>query len=355
MTQSNEMKPLALINSSQALAHRQARRDWLQHSARLAALGVWGALDTPSLWAQTDPALSYPSKPVRLLCPFAPAGGVDITSRALAQKLTEAWSQPVVVENKPGANGTIAVDMVAKSSPDGYTLTMISSSHSVNVTLQGHQPYDLIKDLAPITQATFQPYVLVVNPQLPFKTLAELIAAAQASPGMLNYGSSGLGGFSHLAGALLGSMAGIDLTHVPYKGGAPAMADVIGGQVHMLFSTIIQSHAHIASGRLRPLAVTTLSRSKALPQVPTMNESGVKGYEVAGWYGAMAPAATPPSVVDKLNKAMVKILKTPEMAERLVIDGSEPVGGSAADFGEHIKKEVAKWRRLIKELGIKSE
>jgi tripartite-type tricarboxylate transporter receptor subunit TctC len=333
----------------------KARRHWLSQSARYASLAGLASLEGSALWAQSDVSLSYPNKPVRLLCPFAPAGGVDITSRAMAQKLTEMWSQPVVVENKPGANGTIAVDTVAKSNPDGYTLTMISSSHSVNVTLQGHQPYDLTKDLAPITQATFQPYVLVINPQLPFKSVAELISAAQASPGRYTFGSSGLGGLSHLAGALLSSMAGIELTHIPYKGGAPAMADVIGGQVHMLFSTIIQSHAHIASGRLRPLAVTTLSRSRALPQLPTLNELGVKGYEVAGWYGVMAPAATPPAVLDKINKAMVKILKTPDMAERLAVDGSEPVGGSAVEFGEHIKKEVSKWRHLIKELGIKSE
>ena len=273
----------------------------------------------------------------------------------MAQKLSDVLGQTVFVENKPGANGTIAVDMAAKSQPDGYTLTMVSASHSVNVTLQGHQPYDLLKDLSPITQATEQPYVLVINPNAPFKTVPELIAWARANPGALTYGSSGIGGFSHLAGALLGSMTGIEMIHVPYKGGAPAMADVIGGQLHMLFSTIIQSHGHIVSQRLRALAVTTSRRSKALPNLPTMNEAGVKGFEVAGWYGVMAPAATPTPIIEKLNRAMVRVLKTPDMAERLGVDGSEPVGSSVQEFSEHIRSEVVKWRKLITDLGLKQE
>lgn len=305
--------------------------------------------------AELDLGALYPSKAIRLLCPFAPAGGVDITSRAMAQKLTEVFGQTVFVENKPGANGTIAVDIAAKSQPDGYTLTMVSASHSVNVTLQGHQPYDLLKDLSPITQATEQPYVLVVHPNAPFKTVPELIAWAKLNPGALSFGSSGIGGFSHLAGALLGSMTGIEMIHVPYKGGAPAMADVIGGQLHMLFSTIIQSHGHISSQRLRALAVTTSRRSRALPNLPTMHEAGVRGFEVAGWYGVMAPAQTPSPIIDKLNRVMVKVLKTPDMVDRLGVDGSEPVGSSVQEFGEHIRSEVLKWKKLITELGLKQE
>jgi tripartite-type tricarboxylate transporter receptor subunit TctC len=331
----------------------------MSHSDRrkvLQALAAFGATaGLPAARAQRDPAQEYPSKPVRLLCPFAAAGGVDITARAIAQKLTEAWKQSVVVENHPGANGTIAVDMCAKAAPDGYTLTMISSSHSVNVTLQGHTPYDLTRDLAPITQVTSQPYVLVVNPQLPVKSVAELIALAKAKPDSINYGSSGIGGFSHLSGALFASMAGVKMTHVPYKGGAPAMADVISGNIQMLFSTLLQSHGHIAAGKLRAIAVSTSRRAAAAPNIPTVQESGLPGFEVAGWYGVMAPAATPASIVGKLNQAIVAALRTPEMAERLGADGSEPVGTTQAQFGEHIRSEIVRWRKLIRELGLRTE
>ena len=320
----------------------------------LGALGLTGAaVVVPRVWAQSG--LAYPTRPVRLLCPFAAAGGVDITARAIGQKLTALWGQPVVVENKPGANGTIAVDLMVKSAPDGYTLSMISSSHSVNETLQRQHPYDLAQDVAPITQATIQPYVLVVNPALPVRSVEELVALARANPGKYTYGSSGLGGLSHLAGALFGSLAGIDLTHIPYKGGALAMSDVISGQIDMLFSTILQSHGHLVSGRLRGLAVTTVQRSPSMPDTPTMQESGVKDYEVAGWYGVVAPAATPVPILDKLNTNIVAVLRTPDMRERLAVDGSEPVGNTREQFGAFIRSEIAKWRNLIRELGIKSE
>jgi len=226
------------------------------------------------LFASHATAQPYPTKPIRLIVPFAPGGGTDITARAIALKLTEAWGQTVVPDNRTGANGTIGVDIAAKSAPDGYTLTMISSSHSVNVSLYKKLPYDLIRDLSPITQATTQPYALVVHPSVPAKSVKELIALAKAKPGTLNYGSSGTGGLSHLSGALFSSLAGITITHIPYKGGAPAMTDVIAGQIQMLFSTILQSHAHIKAGRLRPLAVTTVKRSAAAPELPTMREAG---------------------------------------------------------------------------------
>ena len=330
------------------------RRDFLQALGGLGGVALAGQCG-PAL-AQADAAANYPQRPIRLLCPFAPAGGVDIMARAIAQRLAQVWSQPVIVENRPGANGMIAVDMAAKSAPDGYTLTMVSSSHSVNVTLQGHQqPYNLERDLVPITQATTQPYVLVVNPALPVRSVEELVALARAKPGSLTFGSSGIGGFSHLAGALFGSLAGIQLTHVPYKGGAPAMADVIGGQISMLFSTILQSHAHTLAGKLRPLAVSTARRSASLPTIPTMQEAGVAGYEMAGWYGVLAPRATPAAIVDKLNREMVRILRLPELRERLAVDGSEPVGSSSQQFGEHMHTEIVKWRNLIRELGIRSE
>jgi tripartite-type tricarboxylate transporter receptor subunit TctC len=321
--------------------------------AQFAGLGLAG--HTGQLFAQTTAISRYPEKQIKLLCPFAPAGGVDLTARLLAQKMSQSWGQPVVVENRPGANGMIAVDMVAKAPPDGYTLTMISSSHSVNVTLQGNQAYNLERDLIPITQATTQPYVLVVNPSLPVKTVADLRALARSKPGGLTYGSSGIGGFSHLAGALLESLGGIKLTHIPYKGGSLAMNDVISGQIDMLFSTILQSHGHINSGRLRPLAVSTQQRSATLPDTPTMQEAGVSGYEMAGWYGVMAPRGTPAPIVEKLNREMVRILKMPETRERLSGDGSEPVGSTPEAFGTHISTEIKRWAKLIRELDIRAQ
>ena len=312
------------------------------------------AASAPAL-AQRDPAQSYPSRPIRLIVPFVAGGGVDLTARAISQKLTEAWGQPVVVDNRGGANGTIGVEIAAKSPPDGYTLTMISASHSVNVSLYRNLSYDLVGDFAPVIQATTQPYVLVVNPGVPVKSVGDLIAMAKAKPDGLNYGSSGIGGLSHLSGALFAALAHIKLTHIPYKGGSPAMQDVLGGQIEMLFSTLLQSSAHIAAGRLRPLAVTTATRSPAAPQLPTMIEAGAPGFVVAGWYGILAPAGTPAAVIAKLNREIVRILHMPDVRERLAIDGSEPVGGTPEEFAAHIKAEIARWRKVTVEAGVKPE
>ena len=258
--------------------------------------------------AQKESPDKYPSKPIRLIVPFTPGGGTDITARAVAQKLTEAWGQTVVSDNRPGANGTIGVDTAAKAPPDGYTLTMISSSHAVNVGLYKHLPYDLLKDLVPVTQLTRQPYSLVIHPGVPAKSVKELVALAKAKPGTLNYGSSGTGGISHLAGALLGSLTGTDLTHVPYKGGAPAMTDVIAGQIQMLFGTILLTGPHVKAGRLRVLAVTTAQRWPGTPELPTMQEAGVPGFEITQWYGLIIAAKTPPPIIAKLNKEIARIL-----------------------------------------------
>lgn len=297
----------------------------------------------------------YPEKPIRLIVPFAPGGGTDITARAIAQKLTERWGQQVVVDNRPGANGTIGLDLAAHAPADGYTLTMISASHSVNVSLFRKLPYDLIQDFAPVTQATSQPYALVVHPSVPAKSVQDLVALARAKPGALNYGSSGSGGFSHLSGALFASLAHINITHIPYKGGNPALTDVIAGQIQMLFSTLLQSDAHIRSGRLRALAVTTKKRSPAAPDVPTMQEAGVAGYEVSGWYGMLAPGKTPRPVVARLNKEVTGILQMPEIKARLSGDGSEPVGSTSEAFAAHIQSEIAKWAKVVKEAGIRAE
>lgn len=306
----------------------------------------------PELFAQPSLVDNYPKKPIRILCPFAPSGGVDITARAIAQQLTQAWGQSVIVDNKPGANGTIAVETAIQAPPDGYTLTMISSSHSVNSTLLKNQSYDLIKDLAPITQMTKQPYVLVINPNLPVTSVAELLAYAKKKAKSLTYGSSGIGGFSHLAGGLFSLSTKTEMLHIPYKGGSLAMNDVISGQIDMLFSTILQSHGHINTGRLRPLAVTATQRSSSLPDIPTMQEAGIKDYEVLGWYGIVASIKVPKPILNKLNREIVQILKLPEISQRLQTDGSEAVGSSQEEFGEFIKAQVTKWRTVINALKI---
>jgi tripartite-type tricarboxylate transporter receptor subunit TctC len=300
-------------------------------------------------------AQSYPAKPIRLVIPFAPGGGTDITGRAIAQRMSDAWGQSVIVDNRPGANGTTAVETVVRAAADGYTLTMITSSHSVNSTLYPKLSYDLLRDLAPITQATTQPYALVVHPSVPATSLKELVALARAKADSINYGSSGNGGFSHLAGAMLAAQAGIRLTHVPYRGGAPAMTDVMSGQIQMLFSTILQSSSHIKAGRLRAIAVSTRARSRALPDVPTMIESGLPSYVIAGWYGMLAPAKTPRPIIDRLNREIVRILFLPDVVERLAADGSEPVGSTPEAFGTHIRSEIDRWRKVIEEAGIRGQ
>ena len=316
------------------------------YTALTGALMCGGALAQPQ---------SYPTKPIRLIVPFAPGGGTDITARAMAMKLTEALGQTVVVDNRAGANGTIGADIAAKAPPDGYTLSMISSSHSVNPSIMKKLPYDLITDLAPVTQATSQPYALVLHPSVAAKSVKELIALVKAKPNSLNYGSSGTGGLSHLSGALLCSMTGITMTHIPYKGGSPALTDLVGGQIQLLFSTILQAQSQLKGGRVRALAVTTAKRSAGAPDLPTLHEAGVTGYEVAGWYGMVAPLKTPAAIIARLNTETVKALRGSDIKDKLAADGSEPVGSSSEAFGLHIKAEVAKWNKLVKEASIRAE
>lgn len=347
--------PMRICNESNlqpgGAATNVRRRELLQ-----TGIGCAGLVLASRLLAETDTAADYPSRPIRLIVPFAPGGGTDIVARTIGQKLGQTWKQPVVVDNRAGGNGTIGANAVATAAADGYTIAMITASHSVNVTLQGNKhPYDLLKDFAPVAQVTTQPYVLVVNPNLAWKSIGDLIASAKAQPGKLTYGSSGIGGTSHLAGALFCSLADIDMTHVPYRGGEPAMVDVMTGQIDMLFSTRLQSRAFVEAGKLRALAVTTVTRSPAMPELPTMQEAGVARYEVAGWYGILAPAATPPSIVSKLNREIVRIVHLPDVTEKMAHDGSEPVGSTPARFAAHIKSEVEKWRDLIRKTGIRTE
>jgi tripartite-type tricarboxylate transporter receptor subunit TctC len=322
--------------------------------APLCALALAG-MHAAGASAQSDAASQYPTRPIRMVIPFPPGGGTDLTGRAIGQKLTEKWGQSVVVDNRSGANGVIGADLVAKSIPDGYTLLMITSSHAVNEAMLAKHPYDLVHDFTPLIYATVQPFSLIINPSLPARTVKEVIALAKAKPGALNYGSSGTGGLSHLSGALFGALAHVELTHVPYKGGYPAMVDVIGGQLHFMFATLLQAQPQIKAGKLRVLAVTTAQRWPAAPDLPSMSEAGAPGYEITQWYGLLAPAKTPPAVVRKLNVEIDSILKLPEIADKLAADGAAAVGGPPERFGTHVKTEVEKYRKLVKQIGLETE
>ena len=313
-------------------------------------LAAFAVTTTPVL-AQSD----YPNKPIKVIIPFAPGGGTDITGRTVASKLSEAWHIPVLAENQAGANGTIGINMGSRAAPDGHTITLISTSTAINIHIYPKLNYDLLRDFTPLSQLTSQPYLLVVHPSVSVKNVRELIALAKAKPGALNYGSSGIGGTSHLSGALLASMAGIQMTHVPYKGGNPAMQDVIAGNIQMLFSTLLQSQAFLKDGRLRAIAISTATRSPAAPDVPTIAESGVPGYEVAPWYGLLLPARTPESIVNKLSVEVMRIMRLPDVAPRMAADGSVAVGSTPEQFGALLKVETAKWGKVVKEANIKAE
>ena len=290
-------------------------------------------------------AANYPDKPVRFIVPFAPAGGTDITARVIGQKISEAWRQTVVIDNRSGAAGNIGMDLAAKSAGDGYTIVLISATHTVNPATHRRLPYDLLHDFAPVSQMTSQPYVLVLHPAVAAKSIKELIAAANSTPAGLTYGSSGTGGLSHLSGSLLASISGAHLIHVPYKGGGPALADVLGGQINLVFATPLESTPHIKTGRIRALAVTTRQRSRAMPELPTVAEAGVPGFEVSGWYGVLAPAATPREIVTRLSREIMRIVLLPEIIEQFSRDGVEPTGSSPAEFTAHIRAEITKWQR----------
>lgn len=294
---------------------------------------------------------AYPLKPVRLIVPFSAGGGTDITARALAQKLGERWGHQVVVDNRPGAAGDIGAEIVAHAVPDGYTLLAITATHTVSAALRAKRAYDLLRDLTPLTQVTSLPYLLLVHPSLPAKTVRELIALSKTKPGGLTYGSSGIGSLAHLAGALLVSGAGAQLLYVPYKGSAPAVADVMAAQLDMAFPTILQA-THVRSGRLRAIGVTSLKRSAALPEVPTIAESGVPGYEINQWNGMLAPPGMPAGLAARISGDINEVLALAEVRARLGADGSEAVGTSPQAFGGLLRAEIAKWKKLSVDAGI---
>ena len=295
---------------------------------------------------------AYPSRPIRLIVPAAPGGGTDFTARMIGQKLTEAVGQTIIVDNRPGAAGNIGVEIAAKAAPDGYTLVMPITSFPINPHLYSKLPFDTVKDFAPVVLASSAPLLLVVNASVPAKSVSELIALAKAKPGQLNYANSGNGTTAHLAGELLKKMAGVNLVSIPYKGGGPAVLDLIAGRVQIYFSTVPAALTHVQAGKLRGIAVTTTKRVNLIPDVPTVAESGLPGFEVVGWFGIFAPAATPRSVVAKLNKELNSILRTPETQQRFASQGLIPGGGTPEELGKFLRSEIDKWGALIKDAGI---
>jgi tripartite-type tricarboxylate transporter receptor subunit TctC len=300
-------------------------------------------------------AQAYPTKPVRVIVPCPPAGGTDIIARLLVTKIGEILGANFVIDNRPGAGGSIGAEIVARARADGYTILVASSSHTINPAVYKKLGYDAARDFAPISLITSGPGILVVHPSVPATSVKELIALAKAKPGQLNYASAGNGTPPHLAGELFKSMAGVDLVHVPYKGNIPAFADMFAGRVSVSFPTITSGLPPVRAGKLRGLALTSSRRSSIAPDLPTIAESGLPGYEATTWYGMLAPAGTPPALVAKLHDALTEVLKTSDTRDKLLAQGLEPVGSTPAEFAATIAAEIPKWRKVVAAAGVKVE
>ena len=298
---------------------------------------------------------AYPSKSIRILVPFPAGGSTDFVARGIGQKITEAWGQQVVLDNRAGAAGIVATEIVAKAAPDGYTLLMNSVSHAANASMYGKLPYETLRDFAPIILFADVPIILVVRSQFSANSVADLISLARAKPGQLNFAAGGVGASSHLAGELFRSMARIQWQTVQYKGGAPTLVDLLGGQVDLTFSPIASSIQHVKAGRLKALGVTSSKRVPLLPDLPTIAESGVPGYAASAWYGVVAPARVPRDIIQKLNREINALLKNPEFREGMLARGAVPMGGSSEEFAAFMRQEVGKYAALVKESGIKLE
>jgi tripartite-type tricarboxylate transporter receptor subunit TctC len=307
-----------------------------------------------SVLALPAPAQTFPSKPVRIVVPFPPGGFNDVLGRSLAQEFQKAWNQPVVVDNRPGGNTIIGSDIVAKSAPDGHTLLVVALPFSVLPSLfAGRLPFDVVKDFAPVSLAAGSPNMLVVNPSVPANTVKELIDLAKAQPGRLTYASTGNGTSNHVSAEYFKMLTGTDMLHIPYKGSAPAVTDVIGGQVNVLFDNVPNVIQQVKAGKLKPLAVTSTKRSFQAPEVPTMQEAGVPEYEVNVWFGLLTTAGTPPEVVAKLNAETVRVLNLPEVRERFRTLGVDVIASSPEQFAQHLKSEIAKWDKVVREAKIR--
>jgi len=309
-----------------------------------------GALAAPVALAQ-----AYPAKAIRVIVPSSPGGGTDILARVIAARLTEAWGQQVVVENRAGAGQMIGIELAAKAAPDGYSLLMAASTLAINPVMYKKVPYDALRDFAPITQAAALPNILVAHPSLPVKNVKELVALAKARPGQLVYASAGHGTSPHLSFELFLYMTGTKMIHVPYKGTGPGAVDTVAGQVQLMMPNLLTALPHVKSGRLRALGVTSAKRSAGVPDVPTIAQAGVPGYEAIQWYGLLAPAGTPREIVTKLHGEIVKILAAPDTREKLSSDGAEPVGSTPEQFAAFIRAETDKWGKVVKAAGIQPE
>ena len=307
------------------------------------------------LGADVAMAQAWPAKPISLVVPFPPGGTTAVLARALAEKLSQSLGQTVIVESKPGAGATLGADMVAKSKPDGYTLLMGAVHHTIATSVYKKLPYDFQKDFAPITTVAVVPNVLVINAATPAKSVKELIALAKAEPNKLSYGSNGNGTAQHLIGTQFENIGGVQILHVPYKGSGPLTSDLLGGQISMSFDTVTPVLQHIRSGKLRALAVTTAKRSTALPEVPTLDEAGMKGFDIGTWFGVLAPVATPKDIVARLNAEALKVIQSPEFRKRMEEIGAEPVGSSPDQMARQIKDETEKFARLVKEAKVTIE
>ncbi|MDP2627910.1 MAG: tripartite tricarboxylate transporter substrate binding protein [Candidatus Rokubacteria bacterium] len=324
----------------------------LDAKATLAAAGGWIFLflTTGVGWAQ-----SYPAKPIRLLIGFSPGGGADVVARSLSPQLVETLGQQIVVENRPGANGIIAAELAAKAPPDGYTLLVAPGNYAFAPAMNAKLPFDMATAFAPVSQLAETPLLVVVHPSLPVKNMQQLIVLAKSYPKKLSYASGGIGGSGHLAVELFSTMTQVQAVHVPYKGTGAAITDLIGGQVPLCFCTLPSVFPHVKSGRLRALAVTTARRTPAAPDIPTVAEAGVPGYEMSQWYGLLAPAGTPTPIIERLNSEIGKALKHPELRSRLQSEGAEAVGSSPQEFGAFFKAEIVKWTRIVQSTGMRAD
>ena len=322
---------------------RLLRGSWL-----LAILGVAVAA------APLAVAQSWPTKAIRIVAPSTPGDAPDVIARLIAEKLSPVLGQQVVVENKPGAGGVVGSEAVARAAPDGYMLIMGNAgSHGINAAVYSKLPYDIQRDFAPVSLVAIAPNIVVINPAVPATSLVEFIAYAKSQPGKLSYASGGNGSSAHMSMELFKSMAGVDIQHVPYKGSTPALTDLIGGQVAIFIGNMPPAVPHVKAGKLRALAVTTKARSALMPELPTMTEAGLPGYETVAWFGVLAPAGTPPDIVNRLSMEIGKIVRSPEMRDRLVAMGAEPVGGTPEEFKTVIDRDIAKWKALAQKVGIK--
>jgi tripartite-type tricarboxylate transporter receptor subunit TctC len=301
-------------------------------------------------------AAQYPEKPVRLVVPFAPGGGTDLIARTIAQKLSEFLGRPVVVDNRGGAGGVIGAELVAKAEADGYTLLMGTPGPlTINPSLRVKMPYDSLKDFAPVSQTTVSPFILVVHPSLPVSSVKELIALAREKPGSLNYGSAGIGSVAHLSAEQFKALAGVNLTHVPYKGSGPSVIDLLAGRLQLVFENLPTVLPHVRSGKLKALAVGTPQRSTLLPEYPTVAEAGVPGYEASTASGVLAPAKTPTAIITRLNAEIVRVVHSPDVSEALKARGVEPVGSTAQQYAEYLRREFARYAAVVKAAGIRPE